>query len=130
MDETVNKKSAYEGQEKEIVFSQSVKAGKRVYYLDVKRDRRDDLYLSVTESKKIVNGMGFDAQVTFEKHKIFLYKEDIENFAAALTQAVEFIKDAYPGEVLTRPEYVPAQTEKPSESAPESDKKADFEVNF
>ena len=129
MDETVKKK-AYDGPEKEIVFSQSVKAGKRVYYLDIKRDRKDDLYLSITESKKIVSGMGLDAQVSFEKHKIFLYKEDIENFEAALAQAVNFIKDAYPGEVLTRPEYVPAPTDTPANQTPKEEEKIDFEVKF
>ena len=61
--------------EKEIVYSQAVKAGKRIYYLDVKRNKRDELFLSITESKKIVSGDGLEASYSFEKHKIFLYKK-------------------------------------------------------
>ena len=66
--------------DKEIVFSQSIKAGKRIYYLDVKKNRKDEMFLAITESKKIVMGEGDDSQVSFEKHKIFLYKEDFEKF--------------------------------------------------
>ena len=74
------KKSAVEGGDKEIVYSQSVKAGKRIYYMDVKKSRKDELFLAITESKKIVTGEGDDAQVSYEKHKIFLYKEDFDKF--------------------------------------------------
>ena len=55
--------------DKEIVFSQSIKAGKRIYYLDVKKNRKDEMFLAITESKKIVMGEGDDSQVSFEKHK-------------------------------------------------------------
>ena len=70
------KKSGMGDNEKEIVFSQAIKAGKRIYYIDVKKNRKDEMYLSITESKKVVSGEGDDATVTFEKHKIFLYRED------------------------------------------------------
>ena len=73
--------------DKEIVFSQSIKAGKRIYYLDVKKNRKDEMFLAITESKKIVMGEGDDSQVSFEKHKIFLYKEDFEKFMNGLQQA-------------------------------------------
>ena len=75
------KKSGIGDNEKEIVFSQAIKAGKRIYYIDVKKNRKDEMYLSITESKKVVSGEGDDATVTFEKHKIFLYREDFEKFA-------------------------------------------------
>lgn len=78
--------------DKEIVFSQSIKAGKRIYYLDVKKNRKDEMFLAITESKKIVTGEGDDSQVSFEKHKIFLYKEDFEKFMAGLQQAIQFIQ--------------------------------------
>jgi len=58
--------------EKDIVFSQTIKAGKRIYYLDVKRNRKEELYVAVTESKKVVTGENENGQVSFEKHKIFL----------------------------------------------------------
>ena len=58
--------------EKDIVYSEAVKAGKRIYYLDVKRNRKGELFLAITESKKIATGEGPDTPYTFEKHKIFL----------------------------------------------------------
>lgn len=76
---------------KEIVFSKSVKAGKRIYYLDVKKNRKDELFLTITESKKIITGEGDDVQVSFEKHKIFLYKEDFEKFTNGLTETINYI---------------------------------------
>ena len=76
---------------KEIVFSQAIKAGKRIYYIDVKKNRKDEMYLSITESKKVVSGEGDDATVTFEKHKIFLYREDFEKFATSLREAIDFV---------------------------------------
>ena len=53
--EEFKKKSAAEG-DKEIVFSKAIKAGKRIYYLDVKKNKKDDMFLAITESKKIVSG--------------------------------------------------------------------------
>lgn len=79
--------------EKDIVYSQSVKAGKRVYYLDVKRNKRNELFLSITESKRLVNGEGPDATFTFEKHKIFLYQEDFSKFIGALSNAIGYIHE-------------------------------------
>ncbi|MED9996006.1 MAG: DUF3276 family protein [Paludibacteraceae bacterium] len=79
-----------EREEKEIVFSKTVKAGKRMYYLDVKRDRRDDLFLSITESKR--KGVTAEGQFIFEKHKIFLYKEDFKKFEEALSETLQFIR--------------------------------------
>ena len=86
------KKSVVDG-DKEIVFSKAIKAGKRIYYLDVKKNRKDEMFLAITESKKIVSGEGDDSLVSFEKHKIFLYKEDFEKFTNGLQQAIQFITD-------------------------------------
>ncbi len=91
--EDYRRKSSAESSEKEIVYSQSIKAGKRIYYLDVKKSRKDDMYLAITESKKIVIGGGMDEKVNFEKHKIFLYKEDFEKFLTGLKQAIEYIEE-------------------------------------
>ncbi|MCQ2218562.1 MAG: PUR family DNA/RNA-binding protein [Paludibacteraceae bacterium] len=84
-------KRKFEGdkRDQEIVYSKAIKAGKRIYYLDVKRNRKDDLFLAITESKKKVNGD--DAQVSFEKHKIFLYKEDFEKFKEGFEEVIGFI---------------------------------------
>ena len=90
--EDYKKKSVVDG-DKEIVFSKAIKAGKRIYYLDVKKNRKDEMFLAITESKKIVSGEGDDSLVSFEKHKIFLYKEDFEKFTNGLQQAIQFITD-------------------------------------
>lgn len=110
--EEYKKNSSYEN-EKEIVFSQAIKAGKRIYYIDVKKNRKEEMYLSITESKKIVSGE--DAQVTFEKHKIFLYREDFEKFTNSLRQAIDFVT-AEQGEYQPR-SYEASSTD---EKAPES----------
>ena len=89
--EDFKKKMNADMNDKEIVFSKSIKAGKRIYYLDVKKNRKDEMFLAITESKKVVMGEGDDSQVSFEKHKIFLYKEDFGKFMAGLEQAINFI---------------------------------------
>jgi phosphomannomutase len=86
-----------EGQEQEqgkngqdIIFSKVIKAGKRTYFLDVKATRKNDYYLTITESKKRFksNGKRF-----FEKHKVFLYKEDFDKFTESLEEVINFIKE-------------------------------------
>lgn len=72
------------------LFSRTVKAGKRVYYVDVKRDRNDEYYIAMTESKRVQEGTPSERPV-YEKHKIFLYREDIINFLSALTDAAQFV---------------------------------------
>ena len=79
--------------EKDVLFSQAVKAGKRIYYMDVRKTRKDELYLSITESKKVTTGDGDGLQVSFEKHKIFLYREDFSNFIDGLTKAIRYIHE-------------------------------------
>ena len=91
--EDFKKKNGMDANDKEIVFSKSVKAGKRIYYLDVKKNRKDELFLAITESKKVVSGEGESTQVNFEKHKIFLYKEDFEKFVGGLLETIAFINE-------------------------------------
>lgn len=90
--EDLKKKMSADTNDKEIVFSKSIKAGKRIYYLDVKKNRKDEMFLAITESKKVITGEGDDSQVSFEKHKIFLYREDFQKFMAGLEEAVNFIE--------------------------------------
>ncbi len=75
---------------KEEIFSKVVRAGKRTYFFDVKATRKEDYYLTITESKK---RLGKEGKVFYEKHKIFLYKEDFEKFTAGLKDAVAYIDD-------------------------------------
>lgn len=90
--EVEKKKFEIEKKDNEIIYSKAIKAGKRIYYLDVKKSRNEDLFLAITESKKKVVGFEEDAQVTYEKHKIFLYKEDFDKFIEGLEDVVGFIK--------------------------------------
>ena len=87
------KKKAMTETDKEIVFSKAIKAGKRIYYVDVRKNKKDDMFLAITESKKVVSGEGNSTVVNFEKHKIFLYKEDFEKFLCGLQEAIKFIDD-------------------------------------
>lgn len=79
--------------EHDIIYSRAIKAGKRIYYLDVKLNRREEMFLSVTESTKKIVGTQDDPQVTFEKHKIFLYKEDFDKFMEGLNEVMDFIRN-------------------------------------
>lgn len=78
-----------ENQDKNEVLSRAVKAGKRTYFFDVKSTKMDELYLTITESKRKFNAE--TGNFFYEKHKIFLYKEDFEKFQSALSGVMEFI---------------------------------------
>jgi hypothetical protein len=78
---------------REEVFSRSVRAGKRTYFFDVKATQKNEYYLTITESKKC---LGEGGNVVYEKHKIFLYKEDFEKFMKGLVTVFEFIKQKQP----------------------------------
>jgi len=88
--EEVKKRFDEDKRDQEIVYSKAIKAGKRIYYLDVKKNRKEELFLAITESKKKITGE--DAQVSFEKHKIFLYKEDFTKFKDGLEEVIDFIE--------------------------------------
>ena len=90
--EDLKKKSMTET-DKEIVFSKAIKAGKRIYYVDVRKNKKDDMFLAITESKKIITGEGNAPSISFEKHKIFLFKEDFDKFINGLQEAIKFIED-------------------------------------
>lgn len=83
-----------EKNDNEILFSKQVKAGKRIYYIDVKQDRKGEYYLSMTESKRLKDG-GEGAAPVFEKHKIFLYREDFEKFQQALGEAAAYVAEKH-----------------------------------
>lgn len=79
--------------EREDLFSKAVKAGKRTYFFDVKSTKGNDYYLTITESKK---RFGTDGKFTYEKHKIFLYKEDFAKFMEGFNESIEIIKENAP----------------------------------
>ena len=91
------------------VYSKPVRAGKRTYFFDVKSTRgNDDFYITITESKR---KQGRDGSFTYDKHKIFLYKEDFEKFAEGLQDAVNYIKNnCFDGEIPQR-EYRTEESE-------------------
>jgi hypothetical protein len=83
-----------EGQEKqerrEDIFSKAVRAGKRTYFFDVKATRNNQYYLTITESKRRFTNE--EGKFIYEKHKIFLYREDFEKFVKGLDAAIRFIE--------------------------------------
>ena len=108
----------FEGKnEPEIVYSRSVKAGKRIYYLDVKKARNEDLYLCITESKR--KQMGETEAPQFEKHKVFLYKEDFAHFTEGLNDVIAFVQNQL-GEIEERKEWVPEKEEFQNEASVEN----------
>lgn len=100
------------------IFSNAVRAGKRTYFFDVKATKGDDYYLTITESKKRFSD---DGKFSFEKHKLFLYKEDFAKFADGLKEAIDFIqaeKGVYEG-------YKPEENE--SEKTPSTSENSSFD---
>ena len=79
--------------ERDEIFSKAVRAGRRTYFFDVKATRKNDYYLTITESKKQFDQ---DGRFHFEKHKLFLYKEDFEKFSEGLNEVVDYIKETQP----------------------------------
>jgi len=75
--------------QKAEIYSKAVRAGKRTYFFDVKATKSDEYYLTITESKKRFNAE--DGKFSYEKHKLFLYKEDFEKFSEGLNDVIEFI---------------------------------------
>jgi len=81
------------GFEREEIYSKAIRAGKRTYFFDVKTTKRNDFYLTITESKKRFDP---DGKFHFEKHKLFLYKEDFEKFLEGLNDVVKYIRTIKP----------------------------------
>ena len=75
------------------IYSKAVRAGKRTYFFDVKSTRKDEYYLTITESKKRYEQ---DGKFHFEKHKIFLYKEDFVKFIDGINEVVDYIEERQP----------------------------------
>lgn len=107
--------------EREEIHSKAVRAGKRTYFFDVKATRRNDYYITITESKKRFNR---DGKFFYEKHKLFLYKEDFDKFADSLKEVIEFIREANPQPIEIEDMHVaePAITNPSTVQEPEKEK--------
>lgn len=87
----------------EDVYSKPVRAGKRTYFFDVKATKgRNDFFLTITESKRRVEPNG---RFSYDKHKIFLYKEDFEKFAEGLQEAIDYIQANCLKDMPEQPQY-------------------------
>ena len=82
----------------EDIFSKVVRAGRRTYFFDVRSTKAGDYYLTISESKKFTND---DGTFYFKKHKIYLYKEDFENFSNILSEMTKYIIDEKGEEVIS-----------------------------
>ncbi len=103
------------------IHSKVIRAGKRTYFFDVKTTRNDEYYLTITESKKRFSDNG---KVSYEKHKIFLYKEDFEKFAESLQEVVDYIYENQPSQNLA--ELTGDSTEKEDAVANETEHVKDY----
>lgn len=113
-----------DGTEREEIHSKAVRAGKRTYFFDVKATRRNDYYLTITESKKRFNR---DGKFFYEKHKLFLYKEDFDKFADSLNEIIAFIREANP-QPIELDEVTPLEQNHSEDisAEPEKEKEKDF----
>ena len=84
--------------EQEEIFSQVLRAGRRTYFFDVRATKADDYYLTITESKKFTHD---DGSFHYQKHKIYLYKEDFAEFNEMLKAATDFIVEEKGEEVIS-----------------------------
>jgi len=114
---------ATEAAGREEIHSIAVRAGKRTYFFDVKATRRNDYYLTITESKKRFNR---DGKFFYEKHKLFLYKEDFDKFSESLKEIIEFIREANPQPIEPEEEIKPEATKNNDTSEASGEKEKDF----
>ena len=109
---------------REEIHSKAVRAGKRTYFFDVKATRRNDYYLTITESKKRFNR---DGKFFYEKHKLFLYKEDFDKFADSLKEIIEYIREANPQPIEPKDDAPVAAADDSKEVSVEGSDKGDGE---
>ncbi len=110
--------SSYENQDE--LYSRPVRAGKRTYFFDVKATRGKDLYMTITESKRRFDDGG---NVSYSKHKIFLYREDFEKFEEGFLDAVDKIQ-----ELMESGEFRDPMAERAAQEGGSEDSKAGDEV--
>ena len=116
MEEENEKNVNQEKNGRDEIFSRTVRAGKRTYFFDVKATRKNEYYLTITESKK---HFGKEGKPFYEKHKVFLYKEDFEGFMKGLDEVIEYVYKEQPEQLEEEEEKkemheVPASMEEES----------------
>lgn len=112
--------AGYQERNGDDVYSKPVRAGKRTYFFDVKATKGNDYYLTITESKRRVER---DGRYVYDKHKIFLYKEDFDKFADGLQEVVNYIRERLPAEENT----APTEPSESSDQAPGAFSDVNFE---
>ena len=114
--------------EQEEIFSQVLRAGRRTYFFDVRATKADDYYLTVTESKKFTHD---DGTFHYQKHKIYLYKEDFTDFQEMLGKATDYILNEKGSEVISERHQKDFKKEETTESSDETKSAQSFtDVSF
>ena len=121
-DEQVENNDDQKNNNREEIFSEVVRAGRRTYFFDVKATRKNEYYLTVTESKKRFNREG---NFFYEKHKVFLYKEDFDKFSDALVSTLGFINEKQPNILMAEVENT--ETNAKDETNPNDYTNVEFE---
>ncbi|MAR39603.1 MAG: DNA-binding protein [Flavobacteriales bacterium] len=109
------------------IYSKSLRAGRRTYFFDVRSTRADDFYLTITESKREFNE---DGTPFYKKHKIYLYKEDFQNFKDHLNEMVDYIIKERGEEIISLNKEEKSNTEVSTKEKKEEPTTDFTEVNF
>ena len=107
--------------DREEIFSKSLRAGRRTYFFDVRSTRAEDYYMTITESKKFSNE---DGSAHYKKHKIYLYKEDFDEFATTFKEISDFIFDKKGKEVISNYD----NTTSPDSTTPDNKDFSDIKI--
>ena len=107
-----------ENYERKEIFSRSVRAGRRTYFFDVRSTKAEDYYMTITESKKFSND---DGSAHYKKHKIYLYKEDFDEFSKSFKEVSDFIFEKKGRDVISNQETTSASATSEPEINNESD---------
>ena len=113
---------------KDEIYSKSLRAGRRTYFFDVRSTRADDFYLTITESKREFNE---DGSPYYKKHKIYLYKEDFINFKNSLNEITDYIIKERGEEIISLKDPTSGVSPKDNQNKDDNAETAEFtEVNF
>ena len=113
--------------QQEEIFSQVLRAGRRTYFFDVRSTKADDYYLTITESKKFTHD---DGSFHYQKHKIYLYKEDFSDFKEMLAKATDYILNEKGSEVISERHQKDYKKEEDQEITEEKTTESFTDVSF
>ena len=118
-----------QGTKNDDIYAKVIRAGRRTYFFDVRSTKADDYYLTITESKKFTNE---DGSYFYKKHKIYLYKEDFEDFKNALEETTDYIIKERGTEVISDKHQPDFEKQKKQENKSDSQEapKAYTDVEF